>query len=236
MARRGAGHLTAKEGGVRVAIYYAPELDDPLWAAGCSWLGRDPERGAAMPQPALDGIAAVTAEARAYGFHCTLKPPMRLATSYGAFRDDVSAMVQSMRAFDLPALAVADLSGFLAVRETAPSPALHALADACVAWPDRHRALPDTAELARRRGKGLPPDADQLLLRWGYPGVFGRWRFHMTLTRRLDDQTAWRIAAEQHFAAALAPAPASELDLPVYPGRPGRALLARRTRGAAGLG
>ena len=129
---------------------------------------------------------------------------MRLATSYGAFRDDVSAMVQSMRPFDLPALAVADLSGFLAVRETAPCPELQALADACVAWPDRHRAPPDTAELARRRGKGLSPDADQLLLRWGYPGVFGRWRFHMTLTRRLDQQATWKAAAEAHFAEALA--------------------------------
>ncbi len=201
MARGGAGHLS-----VRVAIYYAPELDDPLWAAGCAWLGRDPERGAEVPQPAHEGIAAVTSEARVYGFHCTLKPPMRLATSYGAFRDDVSAMVQSLRPFALPALAVADLSGFLAVRETAPSPELQALADACVAWPDRHRAPPDTAELARRRGKGLAPDADQLLLRWGYPGVFGRWRFHMTLTRRLSDQTTWRGAAERHFAGALSQA------------------------------
>ena len=199
MARRGAGELS-----VRVAIYYAPELDDPLWTAGCSWLGRDPERGVAVPQPALDGIAEVTADARGYGFHCTLKPPMRLATSYGAFRDDVAAMVQSLRPFDLPALAVADLSGFLALRETTPCPELQALADACVAWPDRHRTPPDTAELARRRGTGLPPDADQLLLRWGYPGVFGRWRFHMTLTRRLTGQAAWREAAEAHFAEALA--------------------------------
>jgi len=178
-------------------------LDDPLWEAGCAWLGRDPEHGAAVPQPALAGIAEVTAEARGYGFHCTLKPPMRLATSYGAFRDEVSAMVQSLRPFELPALAVADLSGFLALRETAPSPALQALADACVAWPDRHRLPPDTAELARRRGKGLAPDADQLLLRWGYPGVFGRWRFHMTLTRRLEEQAPWREAAARHFAAAL---------------------------------
>ena len=199
MARRGAGHLS-----IRVAIYYAPELDDPLWAAGSSWLGRDPERGAPVPQPPIDGIADVTADARNYGFHCTLKPPMRLATSYGAFRDDVSAMVQSLRSFDMPPLAVADLSGFLAVRETKPSPELQALADVCVAWPDRHRALPDTAELARRRGKGLPPDADQLLLRWGYPGVFGRWRFHMTLTRRLEEQAPWRTATERHFAQALA--------------------------------
>ena len=151
-------------------------------------------------------IVEVTRDARGYGFHCTLKPPMRLATSYADLRDDVLAMAQSIRPFDLPALAVADLSGFLAVRETGPCPELQALADLCVAWQDRHRLPPETAELQRRRGKGLPPDMDALLLRWGYPGVFARWRFHMTLTRRLtpDEHALWRPAAERHFASALA--------------------------------
>jgi hypothetical protein len=131
---------------------------------------------------------------------------MRLASSYAAFRGDVTALARSLRPFDLPALAVAELSGFLALREAEPSPALQALADACVAWPDRHRRPPDLAELARRRANGLPPDADALLLRWGYPGVFARWRFHMTLTRRLSPEhhAVWRPAAERHFADALA--------------------------------
>lgn len=33
--------------------------------------------------------------------------------------------------------------------------------------------------------------------------MFGRWRFHMTLTRRLETQAGWMAAAEAHFAAAL---------------------------------
>ena len=28
----------------RVAIYYAPTTDDPLWTAGCDWLGQDPAK------------------------------------------------------------------------------------------------------------------------------------------------------------------------------------------------
>ncbi len=202
MAHRGARHLS---GAARVAIYYAPELDDLLWEAGCRWLGRDPERGVAIAQPGLNGIEELTADARSYGFHCTLKPPMRLATSYNDLRDEMASLAQSLRPFELPQLAVANLSGFLALRETTPSPALQALADACVAWPDRHRLPPDTAELQRRRGAGLSPEADSLLLRWGYPGVFARWRFHMTLTRRLlpEQHGIWRPEAERHFAAAL---------------------------------
>ncbi len=159
----------------------------------------------ALTQPELPDIAAVTADARSYGFHCTLKAPMRLATSYAALLDDVRGLAGALHPFELPRLAVAELSGFLALRETEPSPALQALADACVAWLDGHREPPDAAELERRRGAGLPPDADALLLRWGYPGVFGRWRFHMTLTRRLSDEERpfWRAEAERHFGPVL---------------------------------
>jgi hypothetical protein len=130
---------------------------------------------------------------------------MRLSTSYADFRLDVAAMARAVRPFDLPPLAVADLSGFLALRETEPSPALQALADLCVAWPDRHRQPLTPTEWRRRRGTGLPVDAETLLERWGYPAVFSRWRFHMTLTCRLpwDLQGSWRTAAEEHFAAAL---------------------------------
>ena len=31
---------------MRVAVYWAPELDDPLHAAGSAWLGRDAETAA----------------------------------------------------------------------------------------------------------------------------------------------------------------------------------------------
>ncbi len=228
MARRGAGDLSAA---LRVALYYAPELDDPLWDAGCRWLGRDPEHAAPREQPALPDIAEVTSDARGYGFHCTLKPPMRLATSYADLRDELASLAPSIRPFDLPPLAVADLSGFLALRETAPCPELQALADLCVAGPDRHRLPPDTAELQRRRGSGLPPDMNALLLRWGYPGVFARWRFHMTLTRRLtpDEHSLWRPATDRHFAAALAhPRRVTSLCLFTQPGPGTPFLLAER--------
>ncbi len=63
----------------RVAVYYAPAVDDPLFAEAAVWLGRDPESGAPVPQPDIADIEEVTAEPRVYGFHATLKPPMRLA-------------------------------------------------------------------------------------------------------------------------------------------------------------
>jgi putative phosphonate metabolism protein len=192
----------------RVAVYYAPLPDDPLFAAGACWLGRDPESGAPVPQPDIPGIAEVTAEPRLYGFHATLKPPMRLAEGRQWF-DVVNAateLADRTAPFDLPRLAVYDLFGFLALRETAPCAALQALADACVEHLDPLRAPPSNGELARRRRGNLTSRQDAMLRRWGYPYVFDTWFFHMTLTRRLtaEEKRRYQPAAEAHVAAAIA--------------------------------
>ncbi len=191
---------------MRAALYWTPEADDPLFQAGAAWLGRDPELGAAVPQPTVDGIAEATAAARGYGFHATLRPPMRLATGWEEFLDAARAIAEGMAPFDLPRLEVADLSGFLALRETAPCPALRALADACVIGTDPHRLRANAAELAQRRAAGLTALQDEMLLKWGYPHLLDTWFFHMTLSRRLDAATMARLrpAAVAHFAPALA--------------------------------
>jgi hypothetical protein len=193
--------------GGRVGIYYCPRAEDPLFAAGAAWLGRDPASGATLEQPGLSGIEEVTAEARGYGFHATLKPPMRLAN--GCSWDDLLAATRQLAAriapFELPALAVNNLHGFLALREQKPSGQLQALADACVTELDRYREPPSEAELARRRRMGLTDAQEAMLVRFGYPFVLDTWFFHMTLTRRLsaDEHAIWRPAAERFFAASV---------------------------------
>ncbi len=184
----------------RVAIYYAPLPDDPLATLASAWLGDDP-----ATQPAVEGIAAFTAEPRLYGFHATLKPPMHLNGRDG-FVAAVGALANTIAPFELPRLDVHDLRGFLALRETAPCPALHALADACVGHLDSFRTPPSADELARRRRANLSAEQDAMLMRWGYPYVFGTWFFHMTLTRRLSDAEKAVVlpAAKAWFAPALA--------------------------------
>jgi hypothetical protein len=102
----------------RVAIYYAPLADDPLTPLATRWLGRDPVTGAPAVQPSLSGIEEITAEPRRYGFHATLKPPMRLAEgrSWSELMTAVRAVAAGIAPFDLPPLAVNDLRGFLALR------------------------------------------------------------------------------------------------------------------------
>jgi putative phosphonate metabolism protein len=211
----------------RVAIYYAPLSDDPLFAASSAWLGRDPESGAPAPQPDVPDIVEITAEPRLYGFHATLKPPMRLAEGRQWF-DVVAAateLADRTAPFDLTRLAVQDLFGFLALRETVPCAPLQALADACVEHLDPLRAPPSEAELARRRRTNLTPRQDAMLVRWGYPYVFDTWFFHMTLTRRLsvEEKRRYQPAAEAYFARAIA-APRRVTDICLFvqpsPGAP----------------
>jgi putative phosphonate metabolism protein len=191
----------------RVAAYYAPRPDDPLFVAGATWLGRDPESDAPAPQPDLPDIVEVTAEPRLYGFHATLKPPMRMAEGRQWFDvvEAARALADRTAAFDLPRLAVHDVHGFLALRETAPCAPLQALADACVEHLDPFRAPPSDAELARRRRAKLSVEQDAMLTRWGYPYVFGTWFFHMTLTRRLtvEERAHFQPEAEAYFVRAL---------------------------------
>lgn len=191
----------------RVAIYYAPLPDDPLTFLSSSWLGRDPMNNAPVLQPRLAGIGEFTAEPRIYGFHSTLKPPMRLIDGAGwtDFKAAVCAVAAGIAPFELPPMAVSDLRGFLALRETVPCPGLQTLADACVGQLDSFRLPISADELARRRKAKLTAEQDEMLVRWGYPYVFGTWFFHMTLTRRLSDaeKSAIMPAAQDYFDPAL---------------------------------
>ncbi len=206
----------------RLALYWAPGTDDPLHAWGSEWLGRDAESGEALPQPTIPGldIAQVTADARRYGLHATLKAPIRLARGWEPARAGAVALAQRTAPFDLPPLAVHDLDGFLALRESEPCPALHAFADDCVRSLDAERAHPDAAELARRGSDRLNDAQRANLVRWGYPHVFGEWRFHVTLTRRLtaEEKAVLLPAVTAHLGKAPGlPRRVSALSLFVQP-------------------
>ena len=186
----------------RVAVYYAPAAEDPLWVRGCTWLGRDPATGAALPQPDVADIAAHTTDPRRYGFHATLKPPMRLTGSLDDFLADAQSLAQRLETFVLPKLSVQKIGRFIALCPTSPSPALQALADACVTELDTHR-LPEDAAAMAKRANGRSPQQLAYLERWGYPHVLEDWRFHMTLTNSSDNDFLLPIA-EEYFADALA--------------------------------
>ena len=82
----------------RVALYWAPAVDDPLHRLGSAWLGRDAETGASIAQPSIPGLdlPALTADPRRYGLHATLKPPFHLTGSYAALRADAAALAAAV--------------------------------------------------------------------------------------------------------------------------------------------
>ena len=194
----------------RVAIYYAPAARRPP---------DPPELRLARPRPGHQRAGAAarrwTASPKSppnpalYGFHATLKPPMRLAegTAWtrlhgrGPRQSPRTSRRSTCRRWRYPICTASWRCG-----KPPPCPPLQALADACVEQLDSFRAPPSDDELARRRKATLSAEQDAMLVRWGYPYVFGTWFFHMTLTRRLSEAEKAVIlpAAEAWFAPALA--------------------------------
>lgn len=176
----------------RHAVFFAPAPGSALEGFGRSWLGRDAAIGRPVPQPEVAGIVparlgAITASPRHYGFHATLKAPFVLAE--GRTPGQLDAAVRALATASPPFevwLEVTSLAGFLAFTLARPSPEMDALATACVTELDGFRRPPGSAELARRRQSGLTPCQEANLQRFGYPYVLDDFRFHMTLTERLE--------------------------------------------------
>jgi hypothetical protein len=218
---------------MRLAAYWTPAADSPLWRFAARWLGRDPATGEAFT-PADPRHAAITEDARRYGFHATLKAPFALAD--GATPEQVRAAMRGLAArftpFTTPPWVLADIDGFLAlVPDPAIAagrpPALHALADACVLALEPFRRAPGPEEIARRRPERLDPTARLHLHRYGYPWVFERFFAHLTLTCRLEGDEHARVAARLRTElAALPAAPFAFHDIALFiedaPGAPFR--------------
>jgi 2'-5' RNA ligase len=81
---------------------------------------------------------------------------------------------------------VSSISGFIAVVPSERSNVLEGLASDCVSEFDRFRAPLTAEDRARRNPAALTPRQREHLDRWGYPFVMEEFRFHMTLTGRLD--------------------------------------------------
>ncbi|MFO1132229.1 MAG: DUF1045 domain-containing protein [Hyphomicrobiales bacterium] len=192
---------------MRHAIYFAPPPGTIFHDLGSRWIGRDAFTGEACEQPDLAGIGVVTGDPRRYGFHATLKPPFALRETVNAeaLLRAVAALAAGQQGFAV-ALKVAVLDQFLALVPREPSEALERLAERTVRELDGFRQPPSEDELARRRTSDLTPSQERHLAEWGYPYVFGDFRFHMTLTERLPPAyiERFKAAAEAHFAPVLA--------------------------------
>ncbi len=191
----------------RYAVYYAPR-PGPLAALATAWLGRDAETGQAVAQPLLAGIAdpaAITVDARRYGFHGTLRAPFRLAqevteATVAAALADLAARLAPV---DCTGLQLENLQGYLALTPRGCEAGLLDLAARVVEATDPFRAPLTAEDLQRRRPETLSLRQRAHLHRWGYPFVMEEFRFHLTLTDRLAQPSVAMAALADHFAPVL---------------------------------
>lgn len=183
----------------RYAIYFAPPTGAAWTHFATNWLGWDMETGQEVAHPLIDGVdvEAVTQVPRKYGLHATMKPPFRLheGQSLDALSKACERLAQSRPRVTLDGLEIARLGRFLALRPLGDETALSALAAACVRDLDDFRTPAPVAELERRRAAGLTAEQNANLVQWGYPYVMGSFRFHITLSGKLDKATLATVDA-----------------------------------------
>lgn len=177
----------------RYAIYYVPAQGSFLDQFGAEMLGYDAWIGAALPFAAgvveqMPDWRELTQDPRKYGFHATLKAPMALngrkeSELQGACADFASQPRRIPRITPV----VNSISGFIAVIAAGPSDELEQFAADCVRAFDPFRAPLTPEDRTRRNPSRLTPRQAEYLDRWGYPYVMEEFRFHMTLTGRLDE-------------------------------------------------
>lgn len=177
----------------RFAIYYAPARGSALDNRAEAWLAR-PE------------LAAQTISARRYGFHATIKAPMRLSATRARLEAALADFARAHAPVAMGELAPRLLDGFLALT-TEPQPrALTDFATEVVEAFEPFRAPLSDADRARRLAAPLTARQRELVDRYGYPYVLEEFQLHMTLSDRLPDTRRAPLLGEARawFAEALA--------------------------------
>ncbi|MEY9179990.1 putative phosphonate metabolism protein [Bradyrhizobium sp. USDA 326] len=177
----------------RYAIYFAADSNSALSRFGAELLGYDAHTGdeVSFPQEALrvaPDWRDIAADPRKYGFHATLKAPMALVSGRIEAELMAACAMFAGQSRTIPVIrpVVDTISGFIAVIPAEPVDALQQLAADCVREFDPFRAALAAEDRARRKPEKLTERQRDYLDRWGYPYVMEEFRFHMTLTGRLD--------------------------------------------------
>ena len=169
----------------RYAIYYLTQ-DMAFSEAGANWLGWDAIAGKSRNR-SHHAEDYVIASPQKYGFHATLKAPFRLCdgTNIDDLLDDFRSLASRLKPITL-SLELARLGRFFALVSTEKTDDLKQLASSLVRDLDHHRAPLGSADIDRRRPHTLNEAQRANLMQWGYPHCMDLFKFHMTLSSRLN--------------------------------------------------
>ncbi len=198
---------------MRYALYFSPVSTSLLWQLGCKWLGYEALTRQLIKQDPVPGIDTarlyeITRAPMHYGLHATLKAPFRLVDSFCEMdlRSAIRMFTDTRLSFVIPPLVIRLINDCLCLcPEYQPSELITFGAD-CVRNFDRFRMPLTGAELGRRKAEMLDSVEEKYLERWGYPYVLDKFRFHITLTGKVQNPfERQRIQArlEKMFAPVL---------------------------------
>lgn len=183
---------------IRYAVFYTPPPGN-FADFGAAWLGWDSTRRTEATHPDIAGfdVATITETPRKYGLHGTIKPPFRLApgTTAQELQAAAESLCDSLAPIQLEGVELAVLGRFLALCPFGKTGPLNACAARVVKELDRFRAPLTDDELARRRSANLTSAQDENLRQWGYPHVMDGFRFHITLTGKLNKRLGSELKA-----------------------------------------
>lgn len=194
---------------MRYAIYFCPAPASALAALGRDWLGGEAAPNG-IPGIGLSRWNELLADVRRYGWHATLRSPFTLSpdVEYDELRHVVAGVAQRFAPSSIT-LRLSRLGGFLALRPVGGSAGVDALAAACTEAIEPVRA-PLVEPEFQRRLRGLDAIETHYLQRYGYPYVFERYRFHMTLSAPATVEE--EHALQRWLALRAAAVPAARVD------------------------
>jgi Protein of unknown function (DUF1045) len=207
----------------RHAIYYVPAVATLWWKLGSQWLSNSPDGFDSIPE--FRGINRLRREQlirkpAGYGWHATLVAPFHLRAdrTQEEFSERLRTVAAQQRPFELK-VRVGLLSGFAAILPAPPSTGhIDRLASTAVTQFDEFRAPLTLNEYKRRRTSICDSREIEHLERWGYPYVFDRYRFHMTLTDQITPLEAKRVLTWWNkIVDRLGPLPIDEFSWCVEP-------------------
>ena len=181
----------------RYAIYFMP--DGAFAEFGAHWLGWDPHTQTETKGFTLEGLPRprelLTKSPKKYGLHATMKAPFRLAEgeTEAKLMSTFNGFCKTHKTALTGKLQFSNMGGFLSLRPSSPLKELNQLAANCVTAFERFRSPATPQDLTRRRKANLTVTQDDLLRAWGYPYVMDEFRFHITLTGRVDPSEAAQI-------------------------------------------
>lgn len=168
---------------MRAAIYFTPDKNNPLISHAAQWLGWDAFRAKPVSCLIKRDERWVVAPSH-YGFHATMKAPFHLheSTRLQDIDEALAIFCSKTPAILLPALKITKISNFFALVPEQQTDELLEVASKTVRFFEAFRAALTEQDIKKRNPHLLDEQQYQYLMDYGYPHIFERFRFHMTLT------------------------------------------------------